>query len=153
MMLRKIISGGQAGSDQTALDVAIKLGIHPPWGMPKGRLTENSFLPHSYKPTELPITSFPHGRSKTGDETHRHRSIMEPFLKSVLIFTTATIKKGKSYVSYRIVITGYSRIGQRYPGSHIRKEYRKSGGQHQKMVKAVYTDKRHRVIHTWAQQR
>ncbi len=40
-MIKKIISGGQTGADQAALDVAIKLGIpHGGW-IPKGRLTEN----------------------------------------------------------------------------------------------------------------
>ena len=39
-MVKKIISGGQTGVDQAALDVAIKLGIsHGGW-IPKGRLTE-----------------------------------------------------------------------------------------------------------------
>ena len=37
-MLEKIISGGQTGADQAALDAAIKLGIpHGGW-IPKGRL-------------------------------------------------------------------------------------------------------------------
>jgi len=43
-MVKKIISGGQTGADQAALDVAIQLGIsHGGW-IPKGRLTENGML-------------------------------------------------------------------------------------------------------------
>jgi Circularly permutated YpsA SLOG family len=44
-MLKKIISGGQTGADQAALDAAIKLGIpHGDW-IPKGRPTESGRLP------------------------------------------------------------------------------------------------------------
>ena len=44
-MIRKIISGGQTGADQGALDAAIEYGF--PYGgwLPKGRLTENGPLP------------------------------------------------------------------------------------------------------------
>ena len=48
-MIRKIISGGQTGADQAALDAAIKLGIaHGGW-IPKGRLTEKGTLPNKYQ--------------------------------------------------------------------------------------------------------
>jgi len=58
-MLRKIISGGQTGADQAALDAAIKLGIpHGGW-IPKGRLTENGKLPGKYKLKEMPTKSYP----------------------------------------------------------------------------------------------
>lgn len=58
-MIRKIISGGQTGVDQAALDVAIKLGIpHGGW-IPKGRLTEAGPLPRKYKLQELPTRSYP----------------------------------------------------------------------------------------------
>ena len=44
-MIEKIISGGQSGADQAALDAAIKLGIsHGGW-IPKGRITEDGTLP------------------------------------------------------------------------------------------------------------
>ena len=47
-MLAKIISGGQTGADQAALDVAIKLNIpHGGW-IPKGRKTEDGILPEQY---------------------------------------------------------------------------------------------------------
>lgn len=51
-MLKKIISGGQTGADQAALDVAIEVGI--PYGgwIPKGRKTEDGRLPDSYSMQE-----------------------------------------------------------------------------------------------------
>ena len=57
-MIKKIISGGQTGADQAALDVAIKLKIsHGGW-LPKGRLTEKGALENKYKLKELPTTSY-----------------------------------------------------------------------------------------------
>jgi hypothetical protein len=54
-VIKKIISGGQTGADQAALDAAIKLGIpHGGW-IPKGRLTENGSLPKKYDLTEMPV--------------------------------------------------------------------------------------------------
>lgn len=53
-MLKKIISGGQTGADQAALDVAIKMGIpHGGW-IPKGRKTEKGYLPDKYRLREMP---------------------------------------------------------------------------------------------------
>jgi hypothetical protein len=58
-MLTKIISGGQTGADQAALDVAIEYGIpHGGW-IPKGRKTEDGILPDKYKLQEMPTTSYP----------------------------------------------------------------------------------------------
>jgi hypothetical protein len=49
----KIISGGQTGADQAALDAAITLDIpHGGW-LPKGRKTENGPLPSRYALREL----------------------------------------------------------------------------------------------------
>ena len=57
-MIRKIISGGQTGADQAALDAAIRLNIpHGGW-IPKGRLTEKGALPDKYKLTEMPDSSY-----------------------------------------------------------------------------------------------
>jgi hypothetical protein len=57
-MLKKIISGGQTGADQAALDVAIKLGI--PYGgwIPKGRITEKGVLDPKYKLNEMETTNY-----------------------------------------------------------------------------------------------
>ena len=57
-MIEKIISGGQTGADQAALDDAIKLGIpHGGW-IPKGRLTENGPLSDKYNLIEMPTESY-----------------------------------------------------------------------------------------------
>jgi hypothetical protein len=57
-MIKKIISGGQTGADQAAIDIAIKLGI--PYGgwLPKGRKTEKGPLPDKYQLQELPDSSY-----------------------------------------------------------------------------------------------
>ena len=47
-MLRKIISGGQTGADQAALDVAMDFGMTYGGWVPKGRKTENGKLPEKY---------------------------------------------------------------------------------------------------------
>jgi len=57
-MIKKIISGGQTGVDQAALDVAIELGIpHGGW-MPKGRSTKNAKLPDKYNLKEASAGSY-----------------------------------------------------------------------------------------------
>lgn len=57
-MLEKIISGGQTGADQAALDVAVKFNIpHGGW-IPKGRKTENGPLPDAYQLTEMESTDY-----------------------------------------------------------------------------------------------
>jgi hypothetical protein len=57
-MIEKIISGGQTGADQAALDVAIKLGISHGGSIPKGRITEGGVLDEKYKLDELPTSSY-----------------------------------------------------------------------------------------------
>jgi hypothetical protein len=57
-MIKKIISGGQVGADQGALDVAIKYGIpHGGW-IQKGRKTQNGILPPKYHLKEMSTASF-----------------------------------------------------------------------------------------------
>lgn len=52
-MIKKIISGGQTGAGQAALDVAIEYGIpHGGW-VPKGRKTEAGRLPEKYRLQEI----------------------------------------------------------------------------------------------------
>jgi hypothetical protein len=59
MMLAKIISGGQTGADQAALDIAIKFDIsHGGW-IPKGRKTESGPLSEKYQLMEMPTASYP----------------------------------------------------------------------------------------------
>ena len=62
-MIKKIISGGQTGADQSALDAAIKWNIpHGGW-VPKGRLTEAGRLPDKYQVQEMPTDSY-HARTE-----------------------------------------------------------------------------------------
>ena len=64
MQITKIISGGQAGADQAALDAAIELGIdHGGW-IPRGRFTENGPLPDKYHLQEMPAASYPERTEK-----------------------------------------------------------------------------------------
>ncbi|MBU0994424.1 MAG: putative molybdenum carrier protein [Proteobacteria bacterium] len=57
-MLKKIISGGQTGADQGALDAALKCDIpHGGW-IPKGRLTESGPLSDKYQLNEMPTGSY-----------------------------------------------------------------------------------------------
>ncbi len=54
----KIISGGQTGADQAALDVALRRGMpHGGW-IPKGRLTEAGPLPEKYRLREMATASY-----------------------------------------------------------------------------------------------
>ena len=49
MILTRILSGGQTGVDQAALDAAIELGIpHGGW-CPQGRLAEDGRIPQKYR--------------------------------------------------------------------------------------------------------
>jgi hypothetical protein len=57
-MVKKIISGGQVGADQAALDVAIKLDIpHGGW-IQKGRKTQSGNLPDKYQLKEMSTASY-----------------------------------------------------------------------------------------------
>jgi putative molybdenum carrier protein len=57
-VIRKIISGGQIGADQAALDVAIKLGFpHGGW-IQKGRKTQSGMLPAKYQLKELSTAGY-----------------------------------------------------------------------------------------------
>ncbi len=58
MTIKQIISGGQTGADQAALDVAIKCDLpHGGWIL-KGRLSENGPLPEKYDLQELPTAEY-----------------------------------------------------------------------------------------------
>ncbi len=54
MLLRKIISGGQTGADQGALDAALAHGFPIGGWLPAGRLTEAGPLDERYRLEELP---------------------------------------------------------------------------------------------------
>jgi hypothetical protein len=57
-MLKKIISGGQLGADQAALDAAIKYKFpHGGW-IQKGRKIKNGILPDKYELEEMPVAGY-----------------------------------------------------------------------------------------------
>ncbi|HKJ63862.1 MAG TPA: putative molybdenum carrier protein [Desulfopila sp.] len=59
-MVRKIISGGQTGVDQAALDAAMEVGVAYGGWLPAGRRTERGPLPQRYyHMQELPTDSYP----------------------------------------------------------------------------------------------
>ncbi len=57
-MLEKIISGGQTGADQGALDTAMRLGIEHGGWIPRGRKTEAGPLPDKYQLMEMPTGEY-----------------------------------------------------------------------------------------------
>lgn len=58
MMLKKIISGGQIGADQAALDAAIKYNFsHGGW-IQKGRKTQSGILPEKYHLKEMSVSGY-----------------------------------------------------------------------------------------------
>jgi hypothetical protein len=58
MILKKIISGGQIGADQGALDAAIKYNFpHGGW-IQKGRKTQSGILPDKYKLEEMSTAGY-----------------------------------------------------------------------------------------------
>jgi hypothetical protein len=58
-MLKKIISNGQSGVAQAALDVSIDLKItHDGW-IPKGQITDKDPLPENYNLKEMSTSSYP----------------------------------------------------------------------------------------------
>ncbi len=69
-MLKKIISGGQTGADQAALDVAIKFNIdHGGW-ITRGRRTEHGTLPMKYKLKEMNTTDYSERTKKNIMDSH-----------------------------------------------------------------------------------
>ncbi|MEW6441839.1 MAG: putative molybdenum carrier protein [bacterium] len=84
-MLEKIISGGQTGADQAALDVAMELGMpHGGW-IPKGRLTEAGPLPDRYELTEMPTAS---------DEARTEQNVVDS--DGTLIFSHGHLNGGSA---------------------------------------------------------
>ena len=57
--MEKIISGGQTGADQAALDAAIKFNIDYGGWVPKGRKTEHGRLKNKYKMGEMQSNDYP----------------------------------------------------------------------------------------------
>ena len=68
MAIKKIISGGQTGADQAALDAAIKYSFSYGGWISKGRRTEDGILPYTYKLKEL---------KSAGHPNHTEKNIMD----------------------------------------------------------------------------
>jgi len=69
-MLKKIISGGQTGADQAALDVAIKFNIdHGGW-ISRGRGTEKGPLPMKYQLKEMDTTDYRERTKQNINDSH-----------------------------------------------------------------------------------
>ena len=58
-MIKAIISGGQAGVDRAALDVAIELQIRHGGFCPRGRRSEDGRIPDRYNLIELATADYP----------------------------------------------------------------------------------------------
>lgn len=70
MQIEKIISGGQTGADQGALDAAIALGIEHGGWIPKDRKTEVGPLPSKYHLVEMASASYPKRTEKNVLDAH-----------------------------------------------------------------------------------
>jgi hypothetical protein len=85
-MLKKIISGGQTGVDQAALDAAIKLGVpHGGW-IPKDRKTETGPLPDKYEMLEMATPNY-------ADRTEQNVIDSD----GTLIISRGTLTEGSEY--------------------------------------------------------
>jgi hypothetical protein len=58
-MLRKVISGGQTGSDRAGLDFAIKTGLEHGGYVPRDRKAEDGRIDDRYNLVELSTSSYP----------------------------------------------------------------------------------------------
>ncbi len=57
-MIKRIVSGGQTGSDRAALDFAIERGIEHGGWCPPGRPAEDGPIPERYRLRELPAGGY-----------------------------------------------------------------------------------------------
>jgi hypothetical protein len=62
--LKRVISGGQTGADQGALDAAIDSDLQHGGAVPAGRKTESGRLPDRYRMEELPSEHYPDRTAK-----------------------------------------------------------------------------------------
>ncbi|MBN2145672.1 MAG: putative molybdenum carrier protein [Candidatus Aureabacteria bacterium] len=57
-MIKKIISGGQTGVDQGALEAALKMHVERGGFCPEGRICEDGIIPVKYELTELSSSDY-----------------------------------------------------------------------------------------------
>jgi Circularly permutated YpsA SLOG family len=72
-MLRKIISGGQAGTDRAGLDFAIEAGLEHGGYVPRGRKAEDGRIEDRYNLVELSTRSYQREPGETSTKKGRHR--------------------------------------------------------------------------------
>ena len=85
MKIEKIVSGGQTGVDQAALDVAIEMGIpHGGW-VPKGRKTEKGRLPDKYNVRETNAIDY---------DQRTELNVIDS--EATLLFSNGTLKGGSA---------------------------------------------------------
>jgi hypothetical protein len=84
-MIKKIISGGQTGSDQGGLDAAISLNIEHGGWCPKDRHSEDGQIPARYKLKETLSHSYP---------LRTHKNILES--DGTIIFTHGSPEQGSA---------------------------------------------------------
>ena len=68
-MIEKVISGGQTGVDQAALDSAIRCSISYGGWLPRGRMTENGPLSDKYVMMVMVDGSYPERTRKNVEES------------------------------------------------------------------------------------
>jgi len=83
MLVKKIISGGQAGVDRAALDTAIEQGISHGGYCPKGRWAEDGIIPSKYDLIEIESVEY-------DDRTHKNVVLSD----GTLILHSGIINKG-----------------------------------------------------------
>jgi hypothetical protein len=99
MRIKKIISGGQTGVDQAALDMAIEQGI--PYGgwIPKGRKTEKGILPEKYKLQEMPTPGYRKRREMNVIDSDGTLLISHGELKDSSVLTQMlAVKHGRPWI-------------------------------------------------------
>jgi len=95
MPIKKIISGGQAGAERAALEVAIKLDItHGGW-VPKDRLAENGIIPETYQLNEA---------HSTGNTDHMEKNVLES--DATLIISRGGLTGGALIAQKIAIISG-----------------------------------------------
>ena len=96
--MEKIISGGQTGADQAALDAAMKFNIDYGGWVPKGRKTEHGKLKTKYKMDEMQSNDYPARTRQNIIDSDATLIISGPVLKGGSLLTKKLARElGKPY--------------------------------------------------------